>query len=67
MPNADAALAADFDAYAACQARVAETWREPARWARMAILNIAHVGHFSSDRSIREYAERIWRVRSVPV
>jgi len=58
---------ADFDAYAACQARVAETWREPARWARMAILNIAHVGHFSSDRSIREYAERIWRVRSVPV
>ena len=58
---------ADFDAYAACQARVADTWRDPARWARMAILNIAHVGYFSSDRSIREYADRIWRVRSVPV
>ena len=58
---------ADFDAYAACQAHVAETWREPSRWARMAILNIAQVGYFSSDRSIREYAERIWRVRSVPV
>ena len=58
---------ADFDAYAACQARVADTWRDPARWARMAILNIAHVGFFSADRSLREYADRIWRVRSVPV
>ncbi len=57
---------ADFDAYVACQARVAATWREPSRWARMAILNIANMGFFSSDRSIREYAERIWRVRSVP-
>ncbi len=56
---------ADFDDYVACQARVATTWREPARWARMAILNIANMGFFSSDRSIREYAERIWRVRSV--
>jgi starch phosphorylase len=56
---------ADFDAYVACQARVATTWREPSRWARMAILNIANMGFFSSDRSIREYAERIWRVRPV--
>jgi starch phosphorylase len=58
---------ADFDAYAACQARVEEAFRDPALWARMAILNIAHMGYFSSDRSVREYAERIWRVKPVPV
>src|SRR5262249_5006552 len=50
---------ADYDAYAACQARVEECFRDAQRWARMAILNIAHMGYFSSDRSIREYAERI--------
>ncbi len=54
---------ADFDAYAACQTRVEQAFAEPARWARMAILNIAHMGYFSSDRSIREYAERIWNVK----
>jgi len=58
---------ADFDAYAACQERVEEAFRTPERWARMAILNIAHMGYFSSDRSIREYAERIWNMKPVPV
>ena len=58
---------ADFDAYAACQTRVEEVYRDPARWARMAILNIANMGYFSSDRSIREYAERIWQVKPVAI
>ncbi len=55
-------LAADFDSYVAAQARVDETWLEPSRWWRMAMLNTARLGWFSSDRSIREYAESIWRV-----
>ena len=68
QPHGDEFLVlADFDAYAACQARVGEAWRDPGRWARMAILNIAHMGRFSSDRSIREYAERIWKVRPIVV
>jgi starch phosphorylase len=53
---------ADFASYAACQESVAEAFGEPARWDRMSVLNAARVGRFSSDRSIREYAERIWRV-----
>jgi starch phosphorylase len=58
---------ADFDAYAACQARVEEAFADQARWARMAILNIAHMGYFSSDRSVGEYAERIWHVKPIPI
>lgn len=53
---------ADFDAYAACQARVADAFQQPARWAKQAILNIAHMGRFSSDRSVQEYAAKIWKV-----
>jgi len=63
----DFLVLADFDSYVACQARVEAAFRDPARWARMAILNIAHMGFFSSDRSIREYADRIWQVRPIPV
>ncbi len=54
---------ADFRAYAACQARVAAAWRNPSAWTKASILNVARAGYFSSDRSIREYAKNIWRVR----
>ena len=54
--------AADFGAYAAAQQRVAEAWCDPDRWAAMAVLNTAASGRFSSDRSIRDYRERIWRI-----
>jgi starch phosphorylase len=54
--------AVDFDSYCAAQAEVDALWREPARWWRMAVLNTARVGWFSSDRTIRGYAETIWRV-----
>src|SRR2546428_558356 len=59
-------LLADFQSYAECQERVGKTFLDQDRWTRMAILNIAHMGKFSSDRSIHEYADRIWKARGVP-
>jgi starch phosphorylase len=58
---------ADFRAYSDCQARVDAAYRNPAKWAKMAILNTARMGKFSSDRTIREYAEQIWTLLPVPV
>jgi starch phosphorylase len=52
----------DFEAYVAKQAEVAARWRDKTAWRRSAMLNIANVGWFSSDRAIREYAEDIWNV-----
>lgn len=56
---------ADLPEYLAAQSRVDALWADPAAWARAAILNIARVGHFSSDRSVAEYAERIWGIKPV--
>jgi starch phosphorylase len=58
---------ADYRSYVDGQERVAAAWREPERWQRMAILNIARMGRFSSDRTIIEYARDIWRARPVKV
>jgi starch phosphorylase len=58
---------ADFKAYCDCQERVDEAFRDKRRWARMAILNTARVGKFSSDRTISEYADQIWKLKPVKV
>ncbi len=58
---------ADFRAYSDAHLRVDAAYRDHSKWAKMAILNTARVGKFSSDRTIREYARDIWKLPSVEV
>ncbi len=60
-------LMADFQDYLTTQERVSATFTDPARWARMSILNVARCGKFSSDRAITEYARDIWQVTGLDV
>jgi starch phosphorylase len=55
-------LLADFADYVATQARVDTLYGDPAAWQRRAVLNVAGMGPFSSDRTIAQYAAQIWRV-----
>lgn len=57
---------ADFDAYARIQEEAGRAYAEPKRWWRSAIINVARMGFFSSDRTIREYARDIWNITPVP-
>jgi len=56
---------ADFKAYAAAQDEVDALYARPDEWSRRAAVNCLSMGYFSSDRSVREYADRIWGVRPV--
>jgi starch phosphorylase len=58
---------ADFASYAAKQQEVARAYQDKDTWMRKAILNVAHGGIFSSDRTITQYAEEIWRIKKTPV
>lgn len=53
-------LLADFEAYVAAQSQVDALFKTPVQWARRALLNVAAMGDFSADRTIREYIERVW-------
>ncbi len=63
----DYLLFADYASYVACQDRVAAAYEDTEQWTRMSILNVARMGYFSSDRSIREYCEEIWKVKPVTI
>ena len=58
-------LLADYAAYIAAQQRVETLYRDQQQWTRRAILNVAGMGKFSSDRTISEYAEKIWGAKPV--
>ncbi|MEP7239641.1 MAG: glycogen/starch/alpha-glucan phosphorylase [Devosia sp.] len=55
-------VARDFDSYAAAQDQIDTLWQAPRKWNAMAIRNTANMGWFSSDRTIKQYAEEIWNV-----
>jgi starch phosphorylase len=59
-------VTADFEAYWQAQRQLDVLWQDPSAWWRISILNTARVGWFSSDRTIGEYAEEIWRTRPLP-
>ncbi|RKI26007.1 glycogen/starch/alpha-glucan phosphorylase [bacterium 1xD8-6] len=60
-------ILADFRSYAEAQKRAEEAYKDTARWAKMAMLNVAKCGKFSSDRTIEEYAKEIWKLEKVTV
>lgn len=60
-------LFADFQSYVDRQDEVSGTYKNVEEWTRKSILNVAKIGKFSSDRSIKEYADKIWKVKPAPV
>jgi starch phosphorylase len=63
--NDDYLVLADFQAYLECQDRVDAAYRNVNKWTEMSILNVARMGKFSSDRSIREYCGNIWHAAAL--
>ena len=60
-------LLADYRSYVDTQQTVVDTFQDKQSWTKLSILNVARMGYFSSDRAIREYAEKIWEVSPVEV
>ena len=60
-------LLADYQSYVDCQEQVAAAYRDQEHWTRRSILNVARMGKFSSDRTIREYCQEIWLAQPVKV
>ena len=60
-------LCADYQSYIECQDQISIAYEDQDRWTRMSILNTARMGHFSSDRAIREYCREVWDAKPVHV
>jgi starch phosphorylase len=60
-------LFADYQSYVDQQDQVSQSFSDPERWTRKSILNVARMGHFSSDRSVQEYCNQIWHTKPVKV
>jgi starch phosphorylase len=60
-------LLADYQSYLEAQEKVSQIYQNRDQWTRMSILNVARMGKFSSDRSIREYCQNIWQVEPVKI
>ncbi|MBW4523180.1 MAG: glycogen/starch/alpha-glucan phosphorylase [Scytolyngbya sp. HA4215-MV1] len=60
-------LFADYQSYVECQDRVSQAYQDQDNWTRMAILNSARMGKFSSDRAIQDYCDDIWKVAPVKI
>lgn len=58
-------MLADFQSYCDCQDRLDRAYKDKYAWAKMSLLNTANAGFFSSDRSVKEYADRIWKMSPV--
>jgi len=58
-------LMVDYQSYVDCQDLVSKAFKDKNNWTRMSILNVSRMGKFSSDRSIRDYCKKIWKVKSL--
>jgi glycogen phosphorylase len=67
MQHDEYMLFADFQSYMDCQDRVDAAYKDQQQWAKMSILNVARMGKFSSDRSIRQYCQEIWKAEPVEI
>jgi starch phosphorylase len=67
LTSDDYMLLADYQSYIECQDQAGELYRNQEKWTRMSVLNVARIGKFSSDRSIREYCAEIWKTWPVKI
>jgi starch phosphorylase len=67
LNNDDYMLLADYQSFIECQDRVSDAYKDQESWTRMSMFNVARMGKFSSDRSIRDYCADIWKTLPVKV
>ncbi|MFM9500497.1 glycogen/starch/alpha-glucan phosphorylase, partial [Streptomyces galilaeus] len=63
----DFLVLADYQSYVEAQEKVSKAYLDQDSWAKMSILNVARLGKFSSDRSIKEYCDKIWKAEPLRV